>query len=114
MTSAALATMTCKRLSSLISLARALATPNNAFRFRAWRSLSTAVIELAKASSLPVFAIALQEELLNAAAAGQIFSSWKTAPADSDVGAPQHLRRSFIKLIGTTDFFKTRQQVIHS
>src|SRR5690349_4764135 len=82
MTSAASATMTCKRLSSLISLARALATPSNAFRFRAWRSLSTAVIELAKASSLPVFAIALQEELLNAAVEGQIFSSWKTAPAD--------------------------------
>ena len=32
----------------------------------------------------------------------------------SDVGAPQHVRRGFIQLISTPDFFKTRQQVIHS
>src|SRR6185295_17413096 len=112
MTSAALATMTCKRLSSLISLASALATPNNAFKFRAWRSLSMAVIERRKQIGLR-FLRSRDKNTVNTAAARQVFSSWKNALVDSDVGAPQHVRRSFIKLIGTPDFFKTRQQVIH-
>src|SRR4029453_10922598 len=105
MTSAALATMTCKRLSSLISLARALATPSNASRFRAWRSLSTAVIEI-EGIEFAGFCDRVTRTGLNTAAEGQVYSSWKNRRPISDVGAPQHLRRAFIQLIGAPDFFK--------
>src|ERR1041384_388022 len=111
MTSAALATMTCNRLSSLISLARALATPNNAFRFRAWRSLSMAVIERQKQIGLRFLRSRYKSTVEHSRGQDKYVPLGKPQWPSSDVGLLQHLRRSFIQLIGTPDFFKTRQQV---